>query len=257
MRRRAFTLIELLVVIAIIAILAAILFPVFAKAREKARQTSCASNLKQIGTAVMMYNEDYDGRYWDGWYTWHVPLIPYIKSNAVFNCPSSGASPVVETDMTGVTSAEGWQMNGMVPGNAAAYGNVRPEIYGHYAKNQEALGNYGGLRRGRASTSTIEEPALIAAIVESISTPEDADGDPMGGVNGNGPYIEPGGTTWNEVYNMLSSRHTGGQNVAYCDGHVKWVRWDWFQTGDGKYSICPYTSAVPDGTNWPSYNIQQ
>ena len=67
-QREGFTLIELLVVIAIIAILAAILFPVFAQAREKARQTSCTSNLKQQGTAMMMYAQDYDESYPSNWY---------------------------------------------------------------------------------------------------------------------------------------------------------------------------------------------
>jgi len=105
--RRGFTLIELLVVIAIIAILAAILFPVFARAREAARQTSCRSNLKQIGTALMMYRGDYDelmpplasgdgtGPYQmpdnsTGTYVlWHHVLNPYIKNFALFNCPSN------------------------------------------------------------------------------------------------------------------------------------------------------------------------
>ncbi len=96
MRKRGFTLIELLVVIAIIAILAAILFPVFAKAREKARQSSCQSNLKQIGLAHLQYVQDYDETFLYGWNTyyacsdsWAGFLIPYCKSTQMFNCPSS------------------------------------------------------------------------------------------------------------------------------------------------------------------------
>ena len=97
MRRRGFTLIELLVVIAIIAILAAILFPVFARARAKARQTSCQSNLKQIALAHMMYVQDYDERFLYGWNalyscsdTWSGFLQPYVKNEGIFNCPTSG-----------------------------------------------------------------------------------------------------------------------------------------------------------------------
>jgi prepilin-type N-terminal cleavage/methylation domain-containing protein/prepilin-type processing-associated H-X9-DG protein len=104
--RRGFTLIELLVVIAIIAILAAILFPVFAQAREKARQAACLSNCKQIGTAVQMYAQDYDetlpgaGPDWPGnnkhpvfkagygWAMWVILLDPYIKGRNLWICPS-------------------------------------------------------------------------------------------------------------------------------------------------------------------------
>ena len=97
MRKRGFTLIELLVVIAIIAILAAILFPVFAKAREKARQSSCLSNVKQMVLAGLQYAQDYDERgvmFGDGndWgatsHFWHYSLLPYIKNNQIFDCPS-------------------------------------------------------------------------------------------------------------------------------------------------------------------------
>ena len=92
MRRRGFTLIELLVVIAIIAILAAILFPVFAKAREQARKTACASNLKQIGMALLQYVQDYDER-WpsEAWWGYKRVIMPYMKNDLVFKCPSEGS----------------------------------------------------------------------------------------------------------------------------------------------------------------------
>lgn len=94
-RLKAFTLIELLVVIAIIAILAAILFPVFAKARERAKTTACLSNEKQIGLACMTYADDYDATYpinrtavVGGTWTWKRAILPYVKSYEAFRCPS-------------------------------------------------------------------------------------------------------------------------------------------------------------------------
>lgn len=96
---RGFTLIELLVVIAIIAILAAILFPVFAKARENARRASCQSNMKQIGLGLMQYSQDYDESYPLRIYNrgnppvqpiWSQVIQPYVKSSELFTCPSNG-----------------------------------------------------------------------------------------------------------------------------------------------------------------------
>src|SRR5256714_3234114 len=95
MKRNAFTLIELLVVIAIIAILAAILFPVFAQAREKARQTACLSNTKQLGLSMQMYTQDYDETVplaieWMDWSIWTDRVQPYMKSWDIMYCPSGG-----------------------------------------------------------------------------------------------------------------------------------------------------------------------
>lgn len=87
-RKTGFTLIEVLVVIAIISILAAILFPVFARARENARRTSCLSNQKQIGIAVMQYLQDHDERYMHNHGRWVDAVQPYIKNRQVFRCPS-------------------------------------------------------------------------------------------------------------------------------------------------------------------------
>ncbi len=104
MKQKGFTLIELLVVIAIIAILAAILFPVFAQAREKARQISCVSNEKQLALAIIMYSGDYDEYYPPAengnlardvaGECWQTCILPYIKSTNVFACPDDSAAPL-------------------------------------------------------------------------------------------------------------------------------------------------------------------
>jgi prepilin-type N-terminal cleavage/methylation domain-containing protein/prepilin-type processing-associated H-X9-DG protein len=193
--RKGFTLIELLVVIAIIAILAAILFPVFARAREKARQTSCLSNVKQIGLGFMMYAQDYDETmpyvrlnhaenitYPDSSYSnnsapWFVSIYPYVKNIQVYDCPSTSFA---------------WNGRWVHPFD--------------YAMNQ---------RISAAALAEFEYPAETLAVVDSTAHAD---------------YGSSGGKGWRVVqyYPGMSStgyldpRHNEGVNMTFCDGHAKW-----------------------------------
>jgi prepilin-type N-terminal cleavage/methylation domain-containing protein/prepilin-type processing-associated H-X9-DG protein len=187
--KKGFTLIELLVVIAIIAILAAILFPVFAKAREKARQTSCLSNAKQIGLACMQYFQDYDEclvhyRYEVPWATyriWSDWIAPYCKNTQIFICPS--ARTVVPT-VGGVSGGYGWQYRYL---GWAGYG--------------------GSAATAARSLGEITAPAETIMIGEILS----------------GVVVYPGDMpTYFDPYNA-SDRHNNGANYCFADGHAKWL----------------------------------
>jgi prepilin-type N-terminal cleavage/methylation domain-containing protein/prepilin-type processing-associated H-X9-DG protein len=209
--RRGFTLIELLVVIAIIAILAAILFPVFAQAREKARQASCLSNGKQIGLAVMMYAEDYDQAYplyvhypkHDQW--WYEVVQPYSKNTSMFTCPSVG------TRVNAAPTDFGW--NG-------------------YGVNYLHVIQYG---KGHAAGSTMG-PQLLAKLPRPAETIMIADGQgDLGWTAGRGwpalyCVLDPG-PSWYKKEGLdktwaLADRHNGGGTYIFADGHVKWMRRD-------------------------------
>jgi prepilin-type N-terminal cleavage/methylation domain-containing protein/prepilin-type processing-associated H-X9-DG protein len=207
--KKAFTLIELLVVIAIIAILAAILFPVFAQAREKARQTACLSNCKQMGLATMMYVEDYDERFF--WQPWpgstpttptidpylNIPqptlglwdiLQPYVKNQGIFACPSNSDSYYA--------------------------GNYPLNYKVNYGDN-ELLFTYMPVAQ-----ATLQAPADIAMFADSTLLwgtfigfeVQDSDG-----VNRR-YWLRSDQQTW--IYG--TPRHFNGINAIFADGHAKY-----------------------------------
>lgn len=205
-RAQGFTLIELLVVIAIIAILAAILFPVFARARENARRASCMSNLKQIGLAFMMYTQDYDEKYpmsyqltpqttagmpgstwWSATYpdgvlvhdvNWMDILYPYTKSIQVYVCPSMNPASIFA--------------------GGASYGY-------NLAISNAAAGNL--------SMASVQNSARCVMVLDYAVY--------------YGTYANPGdGSSFaapSSAWRDYVVPHLGGTNVAYADGHVKWV----------------------------------
>jgi prepilin-type N-terminal cleavage/methylation domain-containing protein/prepilin-type processing-associated H-X9-DG protein len=214
-KHSAFTLIELLVVIAIIAILAAILFPVFAKAREKARAASCMSNCKQIALAFAQYNQDYDENFTIGGnglagagIGWSAEIYPYVKNAQVFTCPS---------DTTAGSMLCSYGLNRNVSG-----------------------GNSGScaLASLTAPASTVElyeEANISGCDPTNPNNPSDVanGGDQNGagwidwgvgyyatGVFGNPPQTN---SLPRQFYNPPTGRHMGGANFAFCDGHCKWA----------------------------------
>ena len=220
-KRRGFTLIELLVVIAIIAILAAILFPVFARAREKARQTACLSNVKQLGLGIEMYLQDYDEEYppYGGWvgsnlWCWPSSLLPYVKNTQVFRCPSDKPQP--RTDWTGTSPLDGFG----VPLINISYG-MNLGIQRWYPSKPQGLGsNWGdaGILQG-ASTVTVANPAGTILLGEFARIYD------LHGIYADQlwlAYVMEGSEY--DAESSLPDRHNGGVNLAYCDGHAKWVK---------------------------------
>ncbi len=209
MRKHGFTLIELLVVIAIIAILAAILFPVFARAREKARQTSCLSNCKQMGLAAMMYLQDYDSTYPKAYLfpacnmgslgynygNWYVLLVPYVKNGQIYVCPSLSAN---KSGSTYSIAALGIKYASL------GYGwNIGTQASGY----TDGFGYYYGDGQPYRTEATITSPAETILI-----------GD-ISNYSGNYNYLVhvPNGTGY------LPNLHNNGGNYAYADGHAKWL----------------------------------
>lgn len=199
-RSKGFTLIELLVVIAIIAILAAILFPVFAKAREKARQTSCLSNIKQLSLAMLQYLQDYDDTFPaaipGNSPIWPHQIYPYVDNWQVYKCPSNGLWRTGSTVWDGQTYPDGlpnycftellW--DGRQAGTPVPLATVRrpAEKYMCFDANSLIFGSAGGML-----TATECADWSCGTKVEST--------------------------------HLWAVPHNGGVNIGFVDGHAKWV----------------------------------
>ena len=206
--RRGFTLIELLVVIAIIAILAAILFPVFARAREKARQTSCLSNLKQIGLSWMMYAQDYDERaclqheVGPGRIVWATTiLMPYTKNEQLWVCPSY-SSPAIDPG----NCNQDRHRTGL--GYNWGYSNAAGADRGW-------AGDFGWI--GIQALGTLQRPAEFIVFGDSMCMGFGPyNGNPFAGWQVDNGFNQPGGVGY--------ARHNEGLNVSFADGHGKWIK---------------------------------
>lgn len=215
MRRRGFTLIELLVVIAIIAILAAILFPVFAKAREKARQSSCLSNIKQIATAQLQYNVDYDGTFGlGGWFWFQWPLQhptranhstqPYLKNVQVAKCPSTQTLDVWGNPLSNVGMS--YMYNGLLHQfNEAGVVNPAKCIMWW-----EGLGDFSVFSHALVAMPTITSPLGPGSSGwEYFNAPPYQSGVTRGGFSN---------------FGYKNAFHNGGTNKVFVDGHAKWTK---------------------------------
>ena len=219
--KKGFTLIELLVVIAIIAILAAILFPVFAQARDKARQSACLSNMKQIATAFQLYADDYDecfpvtadpdsGVVPAGWglmtakndHALKVVLQPYCKNLNIFACPSASRARQYDND----------------------YG------FCSYMWN----GGVMDVNNGSPTLASLKNPSSIALTMEQTGADQ---------WNRMMPFWHGNGHWWCN-YNYANALHAGKTlvNLAYADGHAKGTKFDTIETKDFGFYL-------PDGTS--------
>ncbi len=225
-----FTLIELLVVVAIISILAAILFPVFASAREKARQITCASNLRQIGLAMVQYVQDNDevlvtiggpsaSNFFaasspTGVYKWMDSVYPYAKSEQVFDCPDrkfpDGGGPYQSTGPYHFRTGTNYGSYAVNDYNLQEGGGCTPPVSEYDNPNSPSL---------MVSLSQLVAPADTVWVTEGSSwrfASQDNTTYPQ-------PVFLPGAPRrlQDEYGEYIGNLHTGRLNVLYCDGHVK------------------------------------
>ena len=212
--KSVFTLIELLVVIAIIAILAAILFPVFARARENARRSSCQSNLKQIGLGLLQYTQDYDEKTvkedYNNNYSWRDAIYPYVKSEQIYMCPSDPGNNMYRYKAPG--SAGGISNNGSYALNHLYYDSSIPG----YPFSPPNL-----------NLAAFEAPATTAWVVDGTNGYNDyfcqnVAQNPVLNTSRNPRILSNGG----DPNSGIVERHLETAVILYCDGHVKSQRLD-------------------------------
>lgn len=266
MRQHGFTLIELLVVIAIIAILAAILFPVFSQVREKARQASCLSNLKQIGLGLLQYLQDYDEsfppheRNWNQFHSrpvcqwaataanpylrFPVLIHPYLRNWDVYQCPSAkliwrwqnrlysrGALPCnwpLPEDWAGFDQSIGFNFDFLFGRRLPQVMEPASAVYSADSAHPEAASSVGRI--------AFADRCAVAC----------------------GPSWSPRPPDWerNEAWIARATRHLLGSNITFVDGHAKWMRFNaiwarWVEIAKGGQNPCEIFGLWNNGP-WPS-----
>ncbi len=252
--KHGFTLIELLVVIAIIAILAAILFPVFAQAREKARQVVCLSNSKELATAMAMYTQDYDEKVvlaidWNDWSIWTDRIQPYMKSWDIMYCPSGGGNRLpISWNHPQFQWWANWRYF-VQYGYNASYFNQSNGDCSNIQQNGNAFGP-------PITLAAINQPSSTIMLAETGQDAEPDIPDQLGTniVYGPGGWTDPDTCTYGDWgpfapdtlwYSLNGStavtkmgffrpRHNGGGNITFADGHSKYM----------------LPGALAAGTNW-------
>jgi prepilin-type N-terminal cleavage/methylation domain-containing protein/prepilin-type processing-associated H-X9-DG protein len=265
--RRGFTLIELLVVIAIIAILAAILFPVFSRVRDKARQTVCTSNMKNIGMAFQMYAQDYDGKF-------PTPggqaMLGDPGAPTVCRSPRNGwvqsAGPGLGQDVGGIwpyvrmrsnnPGSNVWSCPNAIPGQGNVFSPGQNYIMNDYVRaahpgqaftRVRCSANIPGYFDG-ASDAAIQEPVRVILVYEGAQRTN-------GSVARNGSiYFSLGRTSAHPPIpvNNPTIYHSLGSNFIFCDGHVKWRRPNTTWTGDTNWAVQQYNPDYWTVLNDPS-----